>query len=133
MFFGPIYENFVITKQKQGLFKKRNVQQKVYSFEITHTGPVGGLESDPLYRSPFAGLAGYVNKTYSFDTLEKTINMKQQLVNLMFINYDLTREGDIPPYHIEKGMFEKDVSYDKEYLHDKFYQYRLNKQGKKCY
>jgi hypothetical protein len=134
MFFGEIYEGYIAVKE--GFFKKREVHKKVYSFKITHEGKIGGLQDSMIGvgGSPYIpGLYDYINRVHSFDTLEKAIEMKQRMLLSMFINYDLTDKNDIPPYNIERGKFEKDVNYNKEYLKEKFYQYRYNKQGKKCY
>jgi len=96
----------------------------VYTFKVTHTGPIGdGIDSSEILAGlpgGFLGIADIVNKVYSFEKLEEAINVKQQLVHYMFVLYVSEYERNMPPYHIEKGIFEKDANYDKEYLKNKF-------------
>ena len=116
LIFGEIFETYPM--DKKGILKILKDHKKYYSYKIFFSGKskIDGLEEYIPQQLQFFGL--FTNRIHTRETLEEAIESKQKIIYSFFLNYN--HEKDIPDFEVEKGKFEDDVNYDKDYLINKY-------------
>jgi len=117
---GEIYKTS--HNKKNGIFKNRKDQKKLYSFKVIYTGETDIFGPFPKLCIPDALKQTYYNKyidkILSYETLEDAIHQKQHAIYWWLVL--LEKEKLTNSYNALKGKYEKDINYDEDYIFKKF-------------